>query len=113
MIGRLFQIVPRRLHVWVLALAFVVFMPIPAAAQNAGVPFEHGNHAFCYVLYSHELEPLKDESELDANSILIIFGETQRLDGDRIPGRLEGLLNNGGAVLVATDRSHQEKWQKL
>ncbi len=111
MIGALCQTVLPRLQAWVLALAFIVLLPISAAAQNAGVPFEHGNHAFRYVLYSHELEPLKDKTSLDANSILILFGETQFLD--QIPGGLDKFLNNGGAVLVATDRSLQEKWQKF
>jgi hypothetical protein len=112
MIGGLFQIVPRRLHVWVLALPFIALVPIPAAAQNAGVPFEQGNHAFrCVLYYKLGLEPLKDENALDSNTILIVFGETQFLD--RIPGGLDEFLNNGGAVLVATDRSHQEKWQKF
>ena len=109
--GGHYQYVLPRLQAWVLALAFIVLLPISAAAQNAGVPFEHGNHAFRYVLYSHELEPLKDKTSLDANSILILFGETQFLD--QIPGGLDKFLNNGGAVLVATDRSLQEKWQKF
>src|SRR5712692_4617281 len=112
MIGGILQTVLRRLQAWVLALAFVVLMPISAAAQNASVPFEQGNHAFRCVLYKLGLEPLKDEKSLDANSILIVFGETQRLDSDKIPGGLEEFLNKGGAVLIATDRSHKEKWQE-
>lgn len=85
----------------------------PAFAQNVKVPFELGNHAFRYVMHSLELEPRTDESQLDANTILIVLGETDVLDSDKIPGGLADFLKNGGALLVATDRATEHKWQKL
>jgi hypothetical protein len=85
------------------------------AAAQARVPFEHGTHAFRFVLNNLELTPLTDLSQLDEdsipNSILIVFGETQALDS--IPGGLKSFLDKGGALLVATDRAGLTKWQEL
>jgi len=85
------------------------FLPCPALAQNSKIPFENGNHAFRYVLHNLGLEARNHLSELDEDTILIVFGETQALD--EIPGGLEPFLNNGGAVLIATDRPSQGRWQ--
>jgi hypothetical protein len=95
----------------------MLFLPGTVLAQNSKVPFENGTHAFRYVLHSFELEARNNLKELDENTIpntiLIIFGETQILDDDEIPGGLRNFLDNGGAVLIATDRPNQGKWQDI
>jgi len=93
----------------------MLFLPCPALAQNSKVPLENGNHAFRFVLNNLGLKAKDDESPLDENTILIIFGETQVLDrdSDKIPDGLEKFLKNGGAVLIATDRPNQGKWQDI
>ncbi len=93
----------------------MLFFPCPALAQNSKVPLENGNHAFRFVLNNRGLEAKDDESPPDENTILIVFGETQVLDSDsdKIPGGLEKFLKNGGAVLIATDRPNQGKWQDI
>jgi len=112
MIRRVFRFLVGRVVAWVFALPFVLFLPIPIAAQTTSVPFEHGNHAFRYVLYSFDLKPQDDLSQLDSDTILIVFGETEILDDARVD--LDNFLNNkGGAVLIATDRTSQGKWQKF
>jgi hypothetical protein len=100
-----------RHQLWLLTL--VLFFPGTLLAQNSKVPFENGNHAFRYVLHMLELQPRNDLSELDEDTILIVFGETQILDSDKIPGGLEQFLNNGGAVLIATDRPNPGTWQSV
>jgi hypothetical protein len=78
------------------------------------VPIEQGTHAFRLVLNRSGLEAIQKPEELDAkNCILIVFGETQILDTDVIPGGLGGFLKKGGAVLIATDRPNQGKWQSI
>jgi hypothetical protein len=100
---------------WIWVPGFLLMSQAPVLAQNAKIPFENGSHAFRFVLHSFELQALHDEKELETtgpeNCILVVFGETQRLDN--IPGGLDEFLRKGGAVLVATDRGPQEKLQKL
>jgi hypothetical protein len=95
----------------------MLLLPEKAVAQASKVPFQNGNHAFRYALYMHHLEPRSHLNELDEdtipNTILIIFGETQILDSDGIPGGLEPFLKKGGAVLIATDRPNQGRWQDI
>jgi hypothetical protein len=77
---------------------------------------ENGNHAFRFVLNNLGLEAKDEGSPPDENTILIVFGETQALDeipGGLIPGGLKEFINNGGAVLIATDRPNQGKWQDI
>jgi hypothetical protein len=95
------------------SLIFIFLLASLVAAQPARIPFQQGDNAFRFVLNLFKFEPLKDVNQLDENaehSILIVFGDTQILD--RLPaGGLENFLNKGGAVLVATDRDVNRKWQ--
>src|SRR5260370_1147048 len=88
--GQIFRGARRQCPAWALALAIVLTLPISVSAQTGGIRFEQGTHAFRYVLSNFGLKPLKDESELDENSILIVFGETQIVD--MIPGGLNKFL---------------------
>jgi hypothetical protein len=102
----------RRFH-RVAGLAFIFVFANIAAAQEPRVPFEQGTHAFRFILNNLELKPVSDINQLQeeaGKSILIVFGETQVLDN--IPGGLQTFLENGGALLVATDRDVGRKWQR-
>jgi hypothetical protein len=74
----------------------------PVHAQSH-VPPEQDNHAFRLVLNQFGLQPLLGMNDLSdpAKTIVIVFGNTGPLAN--IPNGLNRFLQNGGAVLIATD----------
>src|SRR5436305_7282388 len=99
---------------WLASLVIFFVLPSLASAQSARIPFEQGDHAFRLVLNLFKFEPLSDIDQLDKHadhSILIVFGDTQILDNT---DKLKNFLDQGGAVLVATDRAgSRQKWHDL
>src|SRR5262249_23475385 len=69
-----------------------------------------GTQAFRNILHGSGLKPLEQIGDLENNepkTWIIIFGQ---LDGlaeidNKLPGGLNGYLDRGGAILVASDRS--------
>jgi hypothetical protein len=97
---------------WIFPLLVLFLLPLKTPAQNSRVPFEIGNHAFRIVLHESGFkESIKDINDLNSDTILIVLGDTHILD--EIPGGLESFLNEGGAVLVATDRPNHDQLKKF
>jgi hypothetical protein len=106
-----------------LAWSLLVFLPPRAAAQPRGpriprVP-PKGTHAFRLILHGSKLQPLdrvEDLQEGAEKKLLIIFGDLgplQRIDevlGTGRPGTgLQRFLQDGGAVLIASDRGEEAR----
>jgi hypothetical protein len=95
-----------------LALTFLAALLAgpPALAQaptDAGHRFAYETHVFRRLLKDQGLEPLPDFDQLHtraANSLLIVLGKTDPLNGQNLPTGLDAFVKQGGAVLVATDR---------
>jgi hypothetical protein len=90
----------------ILAAAFAMLAAGPAVAQPTPAHFGEGTHAFRAVLKSLRLEPLPEGNDLldqPLTKILIAFGRTEVID-QLVEGRLKRFIENGGAVLIATDR---------
>lgn len=87
-------------------LAAVLLLIVPAIlqAQPSAVPFGQSSHAFRYLLKQQQLQPLNGLEEMSdpAHTLLVVFGATGALA--EIPGGLPRFLDQGGALLVATDR---------
>ena len=87
------------LAAWLLAGA------CPAAAQSEQDLWRQGTQAFRLVLHNLGFRPLLSPREALAQperTIVIVLGETELLD--RLPGGPAQFVEQGGAVLVATDR---------
>jgi hypothetical protein len=93
-----------------LGLAILPSRPAAALGQPR-IPFAQDNHAFRYILQERGLMPQPDWNRLKDSpdrSVLIVFGETQKLE--QIDS--SAFVNAGGAVLVATDRSTGDLFDK-
>ena len=87
-----------------LGVAALLLATVPAYAQRPVAP-EFDNHAFRFVLFSKRFTPLRDVGELvldPSKSLLVVFGNVEALD--QPPLQLRQFVEDGGAVLVATDR---------
>jgi hypothetical protein len=90
----------------ILAAALVMFAAGPTLAQPSPAHFGEGTHAFRAVLKNLRLEPPVEGNDLfdqPLRKILIVFGRTEVLDR-LLDGRLKRFIEDGGAVLIATDR---------
>jgi hypothetical protein len=84
--------------------AAILLSPGPAHSQER-VPFNLDNHAFRGILFTQGTRPVSAIDELlrsPDKSILVVFGDTTLLESR--PREIRRFLNQGGAVLVATDR---------
>lgn len=80
-------------------------------ADKKGPPFGEGTHAFRAILNKLKLEPIASETQFrnevrDGNAdkiLLIVLGDTRVLQ--RVPDGLKAFLEDGGAVLIASDRA--------
>jgi hypothetical protein len=87
---------------------------LPRAAGQPPAPRvpPNGSHAFRIILHGSGLKPLKEIADLDedaAKKLLIVFGDPGVLEGID----LKGFLDQGGAVLVATDRGESPGANRL
>jgi hypothetical protein len=96
--------------------AAVLALAPPAPAQRAsgppGVPFAYRADAFRRLLYDLELKPLWNFSQLrqdPGDCLLVVLGETNGLNPANLPDGLRDFAEQGGAVLVATDRGPDEQ----
>src|SRR5437879_2025760 len=97
---------PRLLTRTALALLALLLSATTAAAQlpepDDSDPVEENTRVFRRSLYILKFTPLKSFDELDSTSILIVLGDTRRLN--EVPGGLARFLQNGGAALIASDK---------
>jgi hypothetical protein len=101
----------RRNFVVLLVLSFAG----PAAAQWRPPPFGEDTHYFRYVLTQFGANPVHNPTKLfddPEKKVWIVFGDTEILKSALIFGDLRRFLNNGGAVLIATDRRTSDDFQK-
>ena len=83
--------------------------PLPALAQEEPSEFAKGTHVFRRLLYDQsgqKLHVLDGQIDDPARMLLIVLGDPSPLErlNDLYPKGLAGFVNDGGAVLVATDR---------
>jgi hypothetical protein len=89
----------------------VLLLPAPLPAQDDDNAFRVGTHVLRVLMHHRKLRPLEDWQRLTDNpaqSILVFLGRPTDRDGinalARFPrGTLFNFVNDGGAVLVATD----------
>jgi hypothetical protein len=100
----------RRRGAWWIATAVLVLGPalVPAAPFRIPptVPLREDTHLFRRILALNHLKPLEHFNELDgdpAHSLLVVFGDTQCLNRGR--DWLRTFVENGGAVLIASDQA--------
>jgi hypothetical protein len=102
-----------------LALLAGCLLLVPAVAGAAKPKFSRayltGTHAFRLLLHRDGtgLKPLESPDAFEIHppgeTLLIVFGSLKvldHLDGE-MPGGLQGFLDNGGAILVASERGNQ------
>src|SRR5262249_44121320 len=92
------------------ALAWLLLAAAPLAAQppEGRIPFD-GTQAFRQILDLLKLQPLTRIADLGEHpadeTVLIVFGDLEALDRvQRVTGGLELFRQQGGAMLIATDR---------
>src|SRR5258707_231658 len=96
---------PFALLIW----GLLAFSP-PAAAQAPKLRIDLlGTQAFRRILHGSKLKPIQEIEDLENNepkTWIIIFGKLDRLAGidKTLQGGLNGYLDRGGAILVASDR---------
>src|SRR2546423_296546 len=90
---------------WVAAALLAVTGPSRAwAADPEPKPaLAEGTHAFQYLLRTHKFEVLKRFESLNAQSVLILLGDLNRLR--EVPRGVVSFVERGGAVLLASDRA--------
>jgi hypothetical protein len=72
------------------------------------VPYAQRMDAFRRLLFEFRFQPLKTFGQLRADpaeSILIVLGDPKCLGDDRFPDELRQFVEQGGAVLIATDNA--------
>lgn len=86
-----------------LAAATILFAPSGAFAQAGKVPVEQDTHLFRYLLGKAKLTGLDVGAEKDdpAHTLVIVLGKTD--PRDQLHLRIEAFVEQGGALLVATD----------
>jgi hypothetical protein len=101
------------LAAWLLASA----APLQAQQKHAVLPFE-GSHAFRHVLKEHKLKPLTSAAALATvqpdQVVLVVLGDPRGLDeAMRYVGGLGVFRRQGGAVLIASDRTYDRRLKNL
>ncbi len=90
--------------------AAVLALAAPAPAQRSpAVPFAFRTDAFRRLLYDLDLKPLPRFEELARNppedTLLVVLGRADCLNREDLRFGLKDFVEQGGAVLVATDRA--------
>src|SRR5262249_34681642 len=71
-------------------------------------PYGQRTDAFRRLLFEFRFQPLKDFDQLrraePSKSLLIVLGDPQCLSRDHFPNGLQAFVQQGGAVLIATDK---------
>jgi hypothetical protein len=97
-----------RLSRWpaaLLAVAGFAFALPEAAAQQISPQWLEGMHAFRRILYERQFTPVTSIDQLmsdPAHGVLIVLGDTEVLDS--VPDGISRFVEQGGALLVASDR---------
>lgn len=83
---------------------FILLFCTASAPAQPRVPFGQGSHALRHILRKLNLQPLSDFSQISdpSDTLVIVLGETEPLS--QLPRGVAGFLEDGGALLVATDR---------
>jgi hypothetical protein len=92
-----------RLGLCALSLLALAALTRPVRAQRVSLRFAQGTHLFRRILHDLNLRPLRKWEQLQeepAEKLLIVLGETKSLNRQN----LSDFVQDGGAVLVATDR---------
>jgi hypothetical protein len=90
-----------------ISAALIFFYSEPGAAQPS-VPFPQDNHALRYILDKLELQPLAGLEGIGGvadpkDCVLLVLGETDVVE--HVPTGVKNFVKQGGALLLATDRS--------
>src|SRR5262245_39819948 len=100
----------RWLSLWLLLGGLTLVAP-PLRAQDT--PFENGTHALRRILHDSGFQPLQSWTDLDdieapPRTLLVLLGEPpgRKMEEllEQIPGKLRSFVEQGGAVLLATDQ---------
>jgi hypothetical protein len=94
----------------ILAAVLTIATPCSAIAQPRETRFGEETRAFRAVLNALGVKPIADTGDVyrdPHNKMLIVLGGTEFLD-QRGEGRLKLFIENGGAILIATDRPTSE-----
>ncbi len=92
---------------WLLLAALAVLLTVAPAGQAQRTrkrPFGEGTDYFRHILHTLQMKPLNGGEQLEqdpAHSLLIVLGDPGRLLGKR----LRPFLDNGGALLFASDQA--------
>ncbi len=82
---------------------------------SAPSTFRQGTQAFRRLFpkvgFTEPLERVEDLANDPASKLLVVFGDTTVLD--RLPHGVDAFLNQGGALLIATDRASQANWTRV
>jgi hypothetical protein len=84
--------------------------------QSTTYSFAYGTHVFRRMLFDQGLRPLTDFEQLHKNApdaILVVLGKTGCLHRTNLPEGLTQFLDQGGAVLVATDQRPSSSQARL
>jgi len=95
-----------RLGLCALSVLALAALTPPVQAKPVSLRFAQGTHLFRRILHDLNLVPLRDFKQLKnepADKLLIVLGETRDLER-RLKLKLGEFVEQGGAVLVATDR---------
>jgi hypothetical protein len=96
----------RRPPRWLAPAVALLLSAAPAAAQEAELLAE-GTLVFRWILSEHQLRPLKQVSQLHeepAKTVLVVLGDLGALENVERFGSLRRFVEQGGAVLIASDR---------
>jgi hypothetical protein len=97
----------RRSSWLILGLLGVLPSPMLHAQNRPPVPPEYDTHAFRFILQKEKLQPipsLNQPTQVPEDTILIFFGDTKSLDQLFENESLKRFIEQGSAVLIATDR---------
>jgi hypothetical protein len=88
--------------------AALLTAPAPAQAlpSREPLPWKYGTHAFRWTLNNLGFQPLQSLDECAAEperTLIIVLGKTWPLD--HVPGGVRHFVEQGGAVLIATDQT--------
>src|SRR5262249_41995587 len=89
------------------AIATNVPKPISIPLHELQTPYGQRTDAFRRLLFELRFQPLSNVAQLQANpseSILILLGEPSFLSKGSFPQGLRSFVEQGGAVLIATDK---------
>jgi hypothetical protein len=96
---------PRAFRRWAAVLVGLLAAGPTLPGQEPSRPFPEQTTVFRRILFEDSFKPLTSFDDLDADSILIVLGNTEPLARLALRDNgLAGFVRAGGAVLIATDR---------